>query len=155
MRGYYDEALSLVRSVGEIGNLLNLFWADSTLIRSWLDGDSKHRQKEFSPVGVRKRLEAFHWLVTFDEQHYKSLCELVVHPTPTSRPNAHENSKRPVLGAFFQASGFLKASWELYWSLAVVSGPIAKLALMPLEEAKKMVELTVPLFEIAASYLDN
>jgi hypothetical protein len=153
--GYYDEALSLIRNVGEIANLLNLFWVDNTSIRSWLDGDDKHRRKEFSPVAVRTKLENLKWMVPFDDQHYKRLCELVVHPTRTSRPNAHQDGRRPVLGAYFQPAGFLRASWELYWSLAVVAGPVAKVAIMPQEQGEKMVEVTIPLFELAADHLNE
>lgn len=153
MTGYYDEALSLIRSVGEIANLLNLFWADSTYIRSWLDSEDRSRWKEFRPAAVRSKLEELQWMIPFDEEHYGRLCEVAVHPTPATRPNDYRDDRRPTLGAVFQEHGFIMASWELYWSLAVAAGPIAKLALFPREQAEKMVELTIPLFEAAAARL--
>ena len=153
LSGYYDESMSLIRSVGEIANLLNLFWVENSAVREWLDIPEKQRGKNFSPFAVRKRLEAHDWLIPFDEDHYKRLCETVVHPTPNTRPNAHNNRKQPVLGAYFQAEGFETASWELFWALTAVAGPTAKLAIFPQKQAEKMVELTIPLFEVAAEHL--
>jgi hypothetical protein len=155
LSGYYDESMSLVRSVGEIANLLNLFWVENGAVRAWLDAPEKQRRKDFSPYAVRKRLRDHGWLIPFDDDHYRRLCEAVVHPTPETRPNAHDNERQPVLGAYFQAEGFETASWELYWALAAVAGPTAKLAVFQQEQAEKMVELTVPLFEIASEYVDK
>lgn len=153
LTGYYDEAMSLIRSVGEIANLLNLFWADNSSIREWLDSEDKARRKAFAPFAVRDRLSSLGWMIPYDDAHYKRLCELAVHPTPETRPNAHSDPKQPVLGAYFQAAGFTQTSWELYWALSVVAGPSAKLALMPHAQAEKMVELTIPLFELAGSHV--
>ena len=153
--GYYDEALSLIRSVGEIANLLNLFWADNAEIRPWLDSPEKERRRRFSPVQVRRKLGELQTMVPFNDTHYHRLCELSVHPTPQTRPNAHQDARRPVLGAYFQPQGFIAASWELCWALAVVAGPIAKLGVFSEAEAKKMVELVISLFEKAAPHVDE
>jgi len=149
-RGYYDEAISLVRSVGEIANLLNLFWADKRNIRAWLDSSQTERRDKFAPYRVRKELESLKHLIPFNDAHYKRLCELAVHPTPETRPNAYHDRQRPALGGYFQPEGFSSVFWEMCWALAVVTGPVSKLALFPQSEAERMVELTVPLFKLAA-----
>lgn len=153
--GYYDESLSLVRSIGEVANLLNLFWRDNGEIRKWLDFPDRERRNRFSPVAVRRRLEELQWLIPFDDEHYKRLCELAVHPTPQTRPNAHQDVHRPVLGAYFQPNGFVFVTWELCWALAAVSGPIAKLAIFPETEARQMAEATVKLFELALTHISG
>jgi len=38
--------------------------------------------------------------------------------------------------------------WEIIWAICAVSGPIAKLAIFPREEAKRMVEMTIDLAEL-------
>lgn len=100
--GYYDESMSLIRSVGETANLLNLFWVENSTVREWLDISEKQRRKDFAPVAVRKRLEAHGWLIPFDEEHYKRLCETVVHPMPSTRPNAYTDLRQPILGHIFR-----------------------------------------------------
>jgi hypothetical protein len=154
-RGYYDEALSLVRSVGEIANLLNLFWVDQKNIRVWLDSNRTERRAKFDPYHVRIELKNLNHLIPFDEAHYKRLCELAVHPTPATRPNAYHDKDKPILGAYFQPEGFCAAFWEMSWALAVVAGPVSKLALFPKSQAEKMVELTVQLFELAAAHISE
>lgn len=151
--GYYDEALSLVRSVGEIASLLNWFWCDNREVRNWLDLSERERRKRYQPAEVRDQLRRLNWLVPFDDEHYGRLCELAVHPTPETKPNAHRDSQRPVVGAYFQAAGFSLAVWELCWALTVVAGPIAKLAIFPESEAKAMVEVTAALFEVGSKHV--
>jgi hypothetical protein len=132
---------------------LNWFWCDSSEIRKWLDLPERERRKRYRPVAVRDELQRLNWMVPFDDAHYGRLCELAVHPTPDTKPNAHQDSKRPVVGAHFQQKGFVFATWELCWALTVVAGPIAKLAIFPESEAKAMVEATVPLFDMASDHV--
>ena len=149
--GYYDESLALIRNIGEIANLVNLFWSDSDKIREWIDASEKTRRKTFSPVGIRKMLETNGVLVPIEEDHYSFLCETAVHPVPHLAPNTYNNSAQPVLGLAFQAKGFDLAFWNLLWAISVVCGPIAKLAILDRLRAEEFVELTVPVFKAACS----
>jgi hypothetical protein len=153
LQGYYDESLSLIRTVGEIANLLNLFWIDNQKIREWLDTNDRTRIRKFGPAAVRKKLAQSDWLVPFSNEHYKFLCETATHPTPKGKPNSYSNVHQPVLGCVFQEKGFELCFWNLLWCIAVVSGPIAKLAILEQSKAEKLVELTVPVFEIASEHL--
>lgn len=144
---------SLVRSIGEIANLLNWFWRAPCEIRNWVDLPDQDRRNRFRPAAVRHELAKLNWLVPFDDHHYGRLCELFVHPTPDTKPNAHDSSTRPVVGAFFQEKGFLLSTWELCWALSVVAGPIAKLAILPRSEATDMIERTAALFERSSKYM--
>ena len=145
--GYYDECLLLVRSVGEIANLLNLFLCDNTHLRQWFDNTELDRRRNYKPYKVREMLAEKQWFIPFSDEHYGRLCEQYVHPNPDTKPQAHDDGDRPVLGAHYQGKGYLTAHWESCWALCAVSGPIAKLAIFPEPQAKQMVEWTVKLFE--------
>ena len=153
LQGYYDESLSLIRTVGEIANLLNLFWLHNEKIQEWLDVDERIRIRQFGPAAVRKVLADSGWLVPFSEKHYKYLCETSVHPTPSGVPNAYSNELQPVLGCVFQEDGLRFCFWNLLWSLSVVAGPIAKLANLERSKAEELIEFTVPVFTAACENL--
>ena len=150
--GYYDESLALIRNIGEIANLVNLFWFDSDKIRQWIDSDEKARRKKFTPSGIRKMLEKNETMIPFENAHYSFLCETAVHPVPHVSPNTYGNSGQPVLGLVFQEKGFRLTFWNLLWATSVVCGPIAKMALLEQSRAEKFVELTIPVFEAACEY---
>ena len=146
-QGYYDEALSLTRTLAEIANLLNLFWVEPDQIRRWADSNESDRIRDFRPFAVRMSLEKARWLIPFDQTEYKLLCDLV-HPVPNIGPNAHENKSQPILGGVFQEKGFNLVYRNLVYALALSCGPIAKLGLFERKQAEKMVELTIHLFEL-------
>ena len=153
LQGYYDESLSLIRTVGETANLLNLFWRKNEKIREWLDSDDKKRMKGFGPAAVRKMLRNSGWLIPFSDAHYKMLCETATHPVPKGKPNSYSNKLQPVLGCVFQKEGYDLCFWNMLWALSVVSGPIAKLAILEQSKAEELVELTVPVFMAASEHL--
>ena len=147
--GYYDESLSLIRNIGEIANLVNLFWYDGDRIREWIDSDERTRIKKFSPSGIRRLIELTGMMVPFDKDHYGHLCETAVHPVPHVAPNSYSDRAQPVLGLVFQKDGFELAFWNLLWSVSVVCGPLAKLAILDQQRADEFVGLTIPVFEAA------
>jgi hypothetical protein len=55
--GFHDEALNLVRSVGEITNLLAYFCLDPSSYRSWVVMSAEERKKKFSPLQVRTAIK--------------------------------------------------------------------------------------------------
>ena len=146
--GYYDEGLALVRSIGEIANLVNLFMSRPSKLREWLDADETSRWQRFGPAEVRKMLEGDGVLVPFDKKHYGFLCESV-HPAPHRAPNTYSDHGQPVLGLDFQERGFRLSFWNLLWATSVVCGPIARLAILDQPRAEEFVDLTIPVFEAA------
>ena len=147
--GYYDESLALIRNIGEIANLVNLFWHDGDKIRDWIDCDEKTRRKTFSPVNIREMIESKGMMVPFDREHYSFLCEIAVHPVPHRTPNSYNDGAQPVLGLVFQEEGFALTFWNLLWPISVVCGPMAKLALLDRRRAEEFVNLTIPVFKAA------
>ena len=152
--GYYDESLSLVRSVGESANLLNLFLVDNTQIRRWIDLNEKERLFHFKPVNVRILLEKRKWLIPFDQNLYQSLCEQSTHPSPHALTNAYNKPRQAVLGLVFQPNGFEKSFWLSCYALSVVAGPISKLGVFAETPSKEMLDLGLDLFKISIENCD-
>lgn len=140
--GFYDESLSLVRNISEIGNLVLLFNLDSECLLGWLNADKDRRTWDCSAGKIRGLIEAclsrmdltgwdsrtvmgldgqdtseqtkkaIRTLMTDDEQ-YGALCELAVHPTPNTIPQQYCCSGEGSLGGKFQEVGFIIALQEL------------------------------------------
>lgn len=120
--GYYDEALSLMRSIGEISNLISLSVVDKQAIQSWLTLDEKGRIARFSPSAVRKMIEAQPGgknLMYADRDWYSRFCETYTHVTPHTKPNAHDPGSK--VGGLFQASGLESCLQELSSVLGFVA----------------------------------
>lgn len=141
--GYYDEALSISRRIAEIGNLAQLFFSENKHIRSWLDASDQIRKKNYSPASVRKSLEKIGSVIPTDQDTYTWLCEVGTHVTPKTRPQAHNSTGRPLLGAVLQPKGIEIALQSLAWSVCTVSGPTAKLAIIPEANSNALLEETI------------
>lgn len=146
--GYYDEALSLSRSIAETGNLLQLFMVDNRHIRLWLDAPDQERRKQYSPVNVRRAIEQLGSVIPTDQTTYSWLCEVGTHATPKTKPQSHNSIDLPILGAMCQPTGVEIALNSLAWSVCTVSGPLAKLALIKSTPAKRIVNRTIRLAEV-------
>src|SRR5262249_3180007 len=68
--GFYDEAVTLIRGVGEVANLFWLFERDQTQLASWNAADRKARLSNFGPVHVRRALEAMGVPSPIDDDRY-------------------------------------------------------------------------------------
>jgi hypothetical protein len=109
--GQYDEALMLIRGIGEIANLLWLFRDDKTELTAWKAADEKTRVRQFGPAKVRQRLER-HSSVgpLIDSKRYQALCEIGTHPTPGLAPGHYTGKGPPIVGAIPQTVGILTNS---------------------------------------------
>src|SRR6266446_3325547 len=83
LRGLYDEALNLVRSIGEASNLIALSVVDKQALGDWLASDKKTRLRKFSPREVRKAIQRQEpSLLLADDDWYARFCEGYTHVTP-------------------------------------------------------------------------
>lgn len=133
--GFYDESLSLTRSIGEIANLLFLFFNDNAAFSRWKASNKKERLANFSPFKVRLALEGLGIPLPMDEERYSQLCEIATHVTPETRPQAHNLVNQPVLGGYFQEAGVLVSLNELASAVALATFAASKL--MTLEEERR------------------
>jgi hypothetical protein len=143
--GYYDEAISLSRSVSEIGNLVQLFFIESSHLRRWLDLPDDERRRAYGPINVRKTLESLGTVVPTDQDQYAWLCEVGTHVTPRTMPQSHNAESRPILGAVFQRDGWKVAVESLAWSVCTVAAPLSKLALLDRSHAERLFEESIAL----------
>ena len=142
--GYYDESLALTRNLGELANLLWLFVHRPAERERWVASDKKDRIQHYSPVKVRLALEAQGCPVPIDESRYAGLCEVAVHPTPNTAPQAHNLQGIPTLGSVFQEGGFLISLNELAGATGVCAAAVTPM-LKPGERNKRLKEMAVSL----------
>ncbi len=100
--GLYDEALNLIRGLGEMTNLIMLGALHPPKIQEWIKADRKTRLREFSPVKVRRMLDAKGYICA-DDKWYRELSEGYTHVTPTTKPNFHGGV--PFVGGRYDESG--------------------------------------------------
>jgi len=111
--GFYDESANLIRSIGEIANLVSLSTSDPTLFRDWLASDPGTRKKKFSPYKIRVALENSGGIQVADEDWYTRFCEGYTHISPTSNPGMHNEAGRGISGGVYQPKGLQLALDEL------------------------------------------
>jgi hypothetical protein len=88
--GLYDEALTLVRGLGELTNLVALTAVDPKAGQEWINADRGKRINDFRPSAVRKRVKKIsprH--LCMDDKWYAELSEAYTHITPQTQPNLH------------------------------------------------------------------
>ena len=123
VRGFYDEGLNLIRSLGEIANLLMLTSGQGPEAQEWLESDKKDRLKNFGPSAVRKRLKHSGKPLIATDSWYEEFCEQFTHVTPETRPNHHGKFESGVAGGVLQTDGLNKSLGEM----ATISGSLALL----------------------------
>lgn len=124
--GCYDEALNLIRSIGEICNLIQLSAADHDAIQQWLSSDARVRMREFTPAKVRAKLAAKGEVIYGDGDWYSELCEKYTHVNPSTRPNMHNEGGRAAVGGMFQPKGLEDSLIELASVLVLVGQMICR-----------------------------
>lgn len=107
--GYYDEALGVVRQMGELTNLLWLFMLSEEAFLEWKTATEDERRKFFKPVDVRMRIETLEAPQPMDQHLYRKLSGLSTHVEPATNPQGHNVFEIPTLGGFFQDTGALVA----------------------------------------------
>jgi hypothetical protein len=111
----YDEALNLVRSMGEITNLIAMTIVDQNALKRWLNADKNTRIREFAPGKVRKILKDAKSEVFYVKGHwYSKFCEDFTHVTPTTQPNVHNDKKQAFTGGVVQENGLEFAINEIF-----------------------------------------
>jgi hypothetical protein len=121
--GLYDEALNLVRGLGEMSNLIMLGVMEPGKIQEWVNADKATRLREFSPAKVRRLLGD---KVVMDATWYGNLCESFTHVTPQTKPNHHTEGLNGHCGGMFQEQGLESSLEQLLNTLGPISMMICK-----------------------------
>ena len=140
LRGLYDEALNLIRNIGEVSNLIALSVVDKKALTEWLSSDKKTRLRKFSPSEVRKALERQEpTLLLADHDWYSCFCEAYTHVTPKTKPNMHNSQGQAYAGGVYQPEGLKNALSEL----ATVLGPVSMIVCQYFEFSDLFREISV------------
>jgi hypothetical protein len=119
--GFYDEALMLCRSTGEIANLLHLFSLDRATLEEWKSLSRAARLQRFGPFKVRVQIEQRGEQPRIDQERYRLLSERVAHVNPGTKPQSHNPLGIPIAGAMLQREGLLVCINELALSLTLAT----------------------------------
>lgn len=139
--GRYDEALSLVRSIGEFVNLLTLFAIDPQKRVDWQQFDDRKRRVEFAPVRVRLAIEAKNIEPPMEADEYGDLCEQAVHPNPAAMPGGYNTERVPVLGGHLQPEGAIVVMCSLVRAVGRCAVVLSQLMTLPPEPSEALVLL--------------
>jgi hypothetical protein len=118
--GFYDESLTLVRSIGEKANLFMLFIYDAEAFRQWITSSEQQKRQKFSAVKVRIALESSGQKPPIDKVRYGVLSGRGIHPGGS--PQDFNELHRPELGGVFQKAGLAVTLNEIGRSLAYAYG---------------------------------
>lgn len=137
--GFYDEALTIVRSIGEISNLLALFVAEPSSIKEWEKSDRAYRLDKLSPGKIRKRIQSLGGQPPMSSDKYSALCEIGTHPVPEARPQGFNHVRRAMTGGMVvQEAGALVVLNELTMAMIMVVFTAARVCKAPKEAVKEM-----------------
>lgn len=140
-RGYYDQALTINRTLGEIANLLALFGADAAMLDRWKTADERTRKKEFQPFRVRDLLVAKGFALPVNAARYGRLSVYSIHATPDGLPQAHGPRAQAVTSPVYQPAGFLLALNELALAVAFITVFASALIQLPSDVRETLKEV--------------
>ena len=127
LEGLYDESLSLIRSLGEISNLISLSVVDKVFLDKWLAADDNTKGQKIRPQEVRTSLKKHgHDLMYADDDWYSSFCKKYSHANQKTKPNTHNEENRSHVGSMFQSAGMSLSLGELATVLGFIALPICK-----------------------------
>jgi len=148
--GFYDEALIIVRSMGEICNLFSLFSLAPETINEWKTSDRLHRLTNLSPSKIRKRIVALGKTPAITATRYAALCEVSTHPVPNLRPQRFNHAGRSTTGGIYlQEVGILVVLNEMAIALVLLVILAARICKVPKEPFNQIKETCVLCLESA------
>ena len=118
VRGYYDQSLSLARTIGEIANLLSLFQLDNNSLENWKIATEKIRKSEYSAFKVRMKIEELDGVTPIDQNRYGLLSIYSIHASPDTLPQAHNAHGQPITFPKYQPAGFITCLNEISLPIA-------------------------------------
>jgi hypothetical protein len=156
--GFYDESLSLIRSISEIVNLFALFGVDSNSLEIWYNLDDRGRINEFSPAKVRNKIGKLNLPCPIYKEYYSKMCEVAVHVNPLTRPQGNNHLDRALVGGFVvkeQSIAILNdLATNLYWlSIVALRNSVDKQTF--LSEVKRLEKFDEKLGKLSIENLDE
>jgi hypothetical protein len=122
--GLYDEALNLIRGLGELTNLVMLSAIDPPRIQEWLRANRGERLQKYAPGKVRDMLKAKGIEPCATDKWYREMSESYTHVTPATQPNFHGGVA--FVGGKYEPDGVKKCFGALLYVLSMLAMFIAK-----------------------------
>ncbi len=97
-RGYYDDALALVRRVGELANLLFLFSNDEAALTQWKGLTQEGRWAQLGFERVRQRLQDKGVPIPMKVPEYREMGARGTHGTATTMPASYSAGGPAIVG---------------------------------------------------------
>ncbi|MEU6398594.1 hypothetical protein ABZ867_16690 [Streptomyces cinnamoneus] len=139
--GFYDEALTVSRSIAERVNLVSLFLYDPDTLTEWRSADERVRRRKYSAVQVRLRLEQGDWVVPTDQDRYSKLSGYGAHPGHS--PQHFIPHGPPVAGGLYSEIGLLVSLNEIGRSVILYAGICIGSMTLPEEVSQRLRGLAV------------
>lgn len=138
--GFYDEALIIVRSIGEVTNLFLLFSMSPQSLEEWKRSDRPYRLAHFTPGKIRERIEDLGNNAPYiTASHYAALCEVSTHPVPDVRPQRFNHAGKSMTGGIYlQDVGIMVVLNEIALALSLLVVSAAKLCNVPTDPFKEI-----------------
>ena len=103
--GHYDEAYSLLRTVGELANLLFLFASDRSQMTRWRDADEGQRRNDFGAAGVRAILASLQLPAILNRRRFAMLSGRFAHAGQLPVAQLHNPDGLMTMGGRLQPGG--------------------------------------------------
>jgi hypothetical protein len=111
--GLYNESISILRSVAELANLIELFTVSRDHMNEWYATAPKERWRLFGPAEVRRKIEATGNRPVVNKDSYAALCDAGVHVSPESARLSHQFDGKVFAGGEFSPMALLLVLNEL------------------------------------------
>lgn len=139
--GLHDEALGMVRSIGEAANLLALFRVKPISYKKWATASEIERRRDFSPVKVRIVIEEANLIpIPMDKNAYDRMCDKYIHVNPSTSPNSHNKDGIRNVGGNVQFLGSVDFHQELSYTVMQAAMLAASILNRP-EQLKELTQL--------------
>jgi hypothetical protein len=111
--GLYNESISMLRSVAELANLIELFTINRDHFNDWHGTPAAERWKSYGPAKVREKIESTGNRPVIDKDTYAALYNVGVHVSPESAKLSHQFDGKVSAGGEFSPMAFLLVLNEL------------------------------------------
>ncbi len=151
--GLYNESVSMLRSIAELANLIELFTVSPTTFIQWSTATPGDRWKSFKPNEVHRKIIATHNRPIVDRSTYAKLCELGPHVSPESALFSHQHDGTVYVGGEFSIFALLLILNELAIMVSACLKLCGHFVKAPDDKIKELTKAGEVLEETATSWL--
>jgi len=141
--GFYNEALALIRSGGELANLIALFSSERGEFEEWSAITSSERWDKFKPEKIRAKLNEFSIPEIMSHETYSELCGISIHPSIEFALMSHQENGNVFIGSEFSRDAIISIYNELTSILSKILTCISAFMAVDIELDKTLQEVSL------------